>query len=153
MPPRPKLDVDRIRYLLDQGMRQAAVARRLGVTQAAVCTAAKGRRMSDYYSTDVTRLPLFQKPAARTTDPATSHAAAAAFKGVAEDHRRRILEALRSGPAGQTEIARRAGLATHQAGKRLGEMGRAGLIETTGRELVNATGRREREWRRATDGR
>ena len=147
MPRRPKLDVDRIRYLLDQGMRQAAVARRLGVTQAAVCTAAKGRGyVSDYYSTDITRLPLFQKQA-RTTDPATSHAAAAAFQGVAEDHRRRILEALRSGPAGQTEIARRAGLATHQAGKRLGEMGRAGLIETTGRELVNATGRREREWR------
>jgi len=29
----------------------------------------------------------------------------------------------------------------------LGEMGKLGLIQTTGRELVNEAGRKEREWR------
>lgn len=89
-------------------------------------------------------LPLFG--AARRSDPPTSHAAAAEAGGLAQRHRRQILAALLEGPAGQTEIARRTGLVPHQVGKRLSEMGRDGLIEVTGREVVNATGRREREW-------
>jgi DNA-binding MarR family transcriptional regulator len=93
-------------------------------------------------------LPLFG--AARASDPATSHAAAAKAGGLATRHQRQILAALLEGPAGASGIAARCGLLPHQVNKRLGEMGRAGLIETTGRDLVNATGRREREWRRTT---
>lgn len=73
-------------------------------------------------------LPLF-----RRTDPPTSHAAAAravTFKG---EHARRILEALAAGPAGQTEIAQRAGLTVAQVSKRLKELRESGAIERTGR--------------------
>lgn len=93
-------------------------------------------------------LPLFRPPAARATDPSTSKAAAAQASGLAADHRRRILAALEAGPAGQTEIARRAGLNVHQANKRLAEMRRVGLIERTGRNVRNAGGRSEGEYRR-----
>ena len=93
-------------------------------------------------------LPIFA--AARRSDPATSHAAAGQARGLAADHRRRILAALEAGPAGQTEIAARAGLNTHQANKRLAEMRRAGLIEKTGRTVRPPGGRNEDEYRRAT---
>lgn len=88
-------------------------------------------------------LPLFA--GARRTDPATSHAAAAkavAFKG---EHASRIIAALELGPAGQTEIAARAGMTVAQVSKRLKELREAGAIEKTGR--VVAAG--ESEYRRA----
>lgn len=94
---------------------------------------------------DSARFPLF-----RQTDPETSKQAARQAVGVQADHHRRILAALELGPAGQTVIGQRCNLDKHKVGKRLGEMGRLGLIEQTGRVLVNETGRREREWRRAT---
>jgi len=40
-----------------------------------------------------------------------------------------------AGPAGQTEIARRAGLTVAAVSKRLPELRRAGLVERTGREV------------------
>jgi hypothetical protein len=99
-----------------------------------------GRRLAEI---DAARFPLF-----RQSDPSTSKAAAAQAVGVQADHHRRILAALELGPAGATVIAERCGLDKHRVGKRLGEMGRAGLIQTTGRELVNEAGRKEREWRK-----
>jgi len=90
-------------------------------------------------------LPIFA--AARATDPPTSKAAAAQAVDLAADHRRRILVALEAGPAGQTEIAARAGLDKHQANKRFSEMRRAGLIEKTGRTVRNPGGRNEDEYR------
>jgi hypothetical protein len=95
---------------------------------------------------DAARFPLFRKDG-----PETSKQAARQAVGVQADHHRRILEALELGPAGQTLIGQRCNLDKHRVGKRLGEMGRLGLIQQTGRTLVNETGRREREWR-ATDG-
>jgi len=47
-----------------------------------------------------------------------------------------VLEALAAGPAGQTEIARRAGITVAAVSKRLPELRRAGLIEKTGREVA-----------------
>lgn len=96
--------------------------------------------MSDYYREPEAVLPLFSA-AARTTDPATSHAAAR--RAPVAGHCRQVLEALAAGPAGQTEIARRCGLLPHQVNKRLADLSRAGLIELTGREVQ---GGREREW-------
>jgi len=96
---------------------------------------------------DSAAFPLFRK-----TDPPTSRQASFQAVGVQADHHRRILKALELGPAGQTLIGQRCNLDKHRVGKRLGEMGRIGLIEQTGRTLVNDAGRREREWR-ATDGR
>lgn len=107
--------------------------------------------MSDYYPEP----PLFSasrmefrdpKVLARATDPATSHAAAAkatTFKG---EHRRRILESLAAGPAGQSEIARRTGLTIAAVSKRLGEMRRDGDIERCG-ECRSASGGREGAYR------
>jgi len=101
--------------------------------------------MSDYYpdiQAQVAGLPLFA--AARSNDPSTSQAAAA--KAPVRGHCRLVLQALRAGPAGQTEIGRRCGLLPHQVNKRLADLQRAGLAVPTGREVVNEGGFREREW-------
>lgn len=85
-------------------------------------------------------LPLFA--AARSSDPATSHAAAR--RAPVRGHCKLILEALAAGPAGQTEIAKRTGLTVAAVSKRLPELRRAGLVERTGREVAAG----EEEYRR-----
>ena len=82
--------------------------------------------------------------AARRSDPPTSHAAAR--RAPVRGHCAKVLEALRGGPAGQTELGRRTGLLPHQVNKRLADLERAGLAVPTGREVVNEGGCREREW-------
>jgi predicted ArsR family transcriptional regulator len=89
-------------------------------------------------------LPLFG--AARSSDPATSHAAAAQAGGLATRHQRQILAALLEGPLGASGIAQRCGLLPHQIGKRLGELAKAGRIVETGRTVTSSSGRGEREW-------
>lgn len=106
--------------------------------------------MSDYYLDTVSRvadLPLFA--AARRSDPPTSHAAAAQAVSLRGEHQRLILEALAIGPAGASGIAERCGLVSHQVNKRLTELARTGRIVETGRTVRSASGRGEREWRRA----
>jgi hypothetical protein len=97
-------------------------------------------------------LPLFG--AARSSDPATSHAAAK--RAPVSQHQQLILNALSCGPAGQTEIARRifsnpphTPLLPHQVNKRLTELARTGRIVETGRTVTSSSGRGEREWRTA----
>jgi predicted Rossmann fold nucleotide-binding protein DprA/Smf involved in DNA uptake len=89
-------------------------------------------------------LPLFG--AARSSDPETSHAAAAQAVGLATRHQRQILAALLDGPAGASGIAARCGLLPHQIGKRITELAKAGRIVETGRLVASASGRGEREW-------
>jgi len=98
--------------------------------------------MSDYYTDDISTLPLF-----RRTDPATSQAAAATVKTFAGEHHAAILEALSHGPAGASGIALRCGLSSHQVNKRLTELAKAGRIVETGRTVRSGSGRQEREWR------
>lgn len=88
-------------------------------------------------------LPLFA--AARRTDPATSHEAAKTAP-VAE-HQRLIMDALTQGPAGASGIAGRCGLLPHQVNRRIHELAKAGRIVETGRTVLSASGRAEREWR------
>ena len=76
-------------------------------------------------------LPLFA--AARKSDPPTSHEAAR--RAPVAGHCAKVLDALAAGPAGQTEIAGRAGLTVAAVSKRLPDLRRAGLIERTGREV------------------
>ena len=90
-------------------------------------------------------LPLWA--ACRRTDPAPSRISAGMAGELRADHQRRIVEALRASPAGASEIAGRVGLVAHQVGKRLGELERAGVIEQTGRMVLSAARRPEREWR------
>lgn len=97
--------------------------------------------MSDYFSTSVADLPLF---AARKSDPPTSHDAAKINR---KGKKWRVLEALRLGPAGQTEIAARCGLVPHEVNKRLNDLRNDGLAMNTGREVRNAGGLNENEWR------
>jgi predicted ArsR family transcriptional regulator len=94
---------------------------------------------------DVPDLPLWRQ--ARRADPVTSKIAARMAGGLRTDHQRRILDSLGQGPAGASEIAERCGLTAHQVNKRLTELGRHGLIVTTGRTVRSAAGRPEREWR------
>lgn len=110
--------------------------------------------MSDYYPEIVECGPLFAAPRARASDPPTSHAAAARAKRSAVGHREAIVKALASGPAGQSEIARRTGLTVAAVSKRLKELRETGRIERCG-ECQSDTGGREAMYRNteATDGR
>ena len=73
-------------------------------------------------------------PMARTTDPATSHAAAKRVRGEAITHRNRIMAALRERPMTVKEIADATGLTQYAASKRLPELQRLGLAGPTGEE-------------------
>ena len=83
--------------------------------------------------------------AARTTDPVTSHIAAAMACGLRRDHWRKILAALVEAPGSKSEIADRTGLDGHQVGKRMAELKRAGLTRVCGMTR-SAAGRPERIW-------
>src|SRR5260370_1247918 len=75
----------------------------------------------------VSQVDLFPRPAARQTDPATSHAAARRFTPAS--HYARIPPALELlGPVGAThrELARETGLEPVQVARRLGELGLRG---------------------------
>lgn len=91
--------------------------------------------------------PLF--PMARAGGPATSRIAAdrIALSGVVGNHYRRILEALQLGPAGASEIGRRADMEVVQVSRRTSEMRRLGLVELTGRRATNDKGGSEGEYR------
>jgi hypothetical protein len=102
--------------------------------------------MSDYYPDVAEVLPLFRK-----TDPPTSKAAASKSRAARTGQAAAVLQALRRGPAGQTEIGQRCGLLPHQANKRLADLRRLGLAEPTGEACRNPGGYLEREWR-AKDG-
>ena len=90
-------------------------------------------------------LPLWA--ACRRTDPVTSRIAAGKAGGLKAEHKRKIVEALKISPAGSSEIAERVGLITYQVCKRTGELETDGLIEQTGRRVMSAARRSEREWR------
>lgn len=84
--------------------------------------------------------------AARETDPATSHAAAASAP--VNEHQAKILDALAAGPAGASGVAARAGLTGVQVNRRINELVASGHLVETGRLVKSAAGRAEREWRR-----
>ena len=89
----------------------------------------------------------FAAPAARATDPATSHQAAAQARELAQQHHRTILAALEQhGPMGKDGIAARTSLTGVAVCRRLTELQRMGRIAPTGRVVASAAGRSEREW-------
>lgn len=86
-------------------------------------------------------------PAARRTDPATSHQAAAQARELAAAHQRAILAALEAhGAMGKDRIAMHAGLDGVAVCRRLTELERMGLVCLTGRIVQSNSGRNEREW-------
>lgn len=89
---------------------------------------------------------------ARSTDPATSHAAAASMAVGASAQRAQVLSALRAlGQASATRIAERAGLTQVQVCRRLPELLDSGAVEVVPMALAYTASRRpERVWRPAS---
>lgn len=90
-------------------------------------------------------------PAARRSDPVTSHLAAAAAREMAQAHHALILSVLRKyGPLGKDGIASRLrSLDGVAVCRRLTELQRLGDIVPTGQHVKSSAGRAEREWRAA----
>lgn len=91
-------------------------------------------------------LPMFAAARARKSDPAPSHEAAA--RAPVHGHCRLILDAFKTGPAGQSEICRRTGLTVAQVSKRLPDLRNRGYIIRDG-ETKSASGGREALYRLA----
>jgi predicted ArsR family transcriptional regulator len=84
---------------------------------------------------------------ARTSDPATSHEAAASVKSFAGEHHAALLRVLAPDvPLGAEQLARMAGMDAYQARKRLPELERAGLAKVADGTRKTASGRSERLW-------
>lgn len=94
---------------------------------------------------DDSGLPLFAL--ARASDPETSKAAARSVTPrMKNEHEGLILVALECGPAGKTRIAHLTGLTDQQVIRRMATLERDGLVVRTGREVLSAAGRAEKEW-------
>lgn len=86
---------------------------------------------------------------ARTTDDATSHAAAeeVTASGIAADQRRRVLAAVVAQPGlTSDEIAQAAGMQRHQPARRLSELERLGLVRRGEARPSRVTGRAGLTW-------
>jgi hypothetical protein len=92
----------------------------------------------------ITYTPDF--PRARNSDPATSHAAAAAVTTAAAHYGLIHAALILFGPSGKDRIASLAGLDPSQVARRLPEMRRMGLVDLTGETVQSSSGRAEREW-------
>lgn len=94
------------------------------------------------------QLSIFEAPAARSSDPETSHQAAAQAVELQAKHHRLILACLSEhGPMGKDGIAARVrGLDGVAVCRRLTELERTNRIRLTGRVVKSTSGRNEREW-------
>lgn len=87
-------------------------------------------------------LPFAPHTLARTENPTTSHAAAAAARDLRADHHRTILDVMRCGADWTADnVAIHCNLDRHQIGRRLGELERHGLVRKSGAQRPTATGR------------
>jgi hypothetical protein len=115
--------------------------------------------MSDYAPSIETvwgSMPLGQltrdPPLAKAVDPKTSHDAAESFSSE-ETHFGLILAALRNGPAGASEIARRTRVLNPvEVNRRLKKLRINGLVEHTGRQVKSDKNRNQEEYRLTTAG-
>lgn len=84
---------------------------------------------------------------ARSSDPATSHAAAARITEFASGHCGKILAALKAhGPQSPQQLADLVGLNQFQVCRRLPELQKSGLAAPTGVLVETVSGRHERVW-------
>ncbi|MEI8369785.1 MAG: hypothetical protein WCJ31_15225 [Planctomycetia bacterium] len=83
-------------------------------------------------------------PAARATDPPTSHEAAEGAKVFAPSQSERILEALQLGPAGKTELWRRTAISDVAIARRCTDLCRVGRLVVVSEDGLSLTGNRER---------
>ena len=88
-----------------------------------------------------------QETKARSTDPLTSHDAAAKAGELAKRHQRVILACLVAhGPGSKDRIATLTHLTGTQVARRTKELERLGCIEPTGLTVRSTAGRQERVW-------
>lgn len=88
-------------------------------------------------------------PAARASDPRTSHEAAARMRKAASEQAAKVLYALTQlGEGGAEQIGHLCGLLPHAVRRRLPELQEAGYVEPTGETRRTLGGRSERIWRR-----
>jgi len=89
----------------------------------------------------------FEVTHARSNDPETSKAAAAAAVVPAARHAEQILRLLQTGgPAGATELSKKLGLDKHAVCRRLPDLQKKELIAVTDRLAKSSAGRNERVW-------
>lgn len=84
---------------------------------------------------------------ARRFDPSTSHEAASRVSEFSQDHQSRIMAALAHGELGAEQIGAAVGLDAYSVRKRLSELEKMLMVETTGDSRRTSTGRNERVWR------
>ena len=90
---------------------------------------------------------MFAIPAARKTDPVTSHLAAGEARELASRHRKTIVDVLRRhGRLGKDGIAAKCFLDGVAVCRRTVELQRANIIKPTGKLVPSTSGRLEREW-------
>lgn len=95
-------------------------------------------------------LPLFTwQPAARISDPATSHEAANEHQAIRARDRAAVLQIHRDNPDGLTdfELAEKMGRQQTSVGKRRGELRDLGLIEATAERRPSPSGSSAIVWR------
>ena len=83
-------------------------------------------------------------PAAHATDPATSHKAAEGAKVFAPSQKEQILEALRKGPGGKTELSRRTGINDVAVARRCSELVKERKVLILSEDGKSAAGNDER---------
>ena len=103
--------------------------------------------MSDYYSTTLDDLPLFNQPAPSVRGSATSAAAADSLGPETLNRLHRLVLAWleQHGPATDEEIARELGLNPSTARPRRIELTRRGLVQQAG-EKRTSSGRKASAW-------
>ena len=90
----------------------------------------------------------FAAPRSRRHDPSTSKAAAESMHGEASEHHELILAVLNDHEGlTATEIGCRCKLSSVQVARRMKELERLGLAETTGETRRTEAGRQARVWR------
>jgi predicted ArsR family transcriptional regulator len=92
------------------------------------------------------QLDLLNPPRARSTDPATSHAAARRVSEFGHAHAALIVSALGLRPMTMHEIAKATGLDGHAVARRLPELERSGHARPTDNLRRSPSGRMCRVW-------
>jgi len=96
----------------------------------------------------------FANTHARSKDPDTSQASAAAAETIATAHKSKIYAVLKSiGPLTGHQIAPHAGIDAHRVMKRTADLAREGVIEDSGERRPTPSGRYAIVWRISKRGR
>lgn len=109
----------------------------------------------DFWPGMPARIPLIETPAARATDPDTSHKASAEItaSGTRGEQQARALAAVRAFPHRTSqEIAEKAKLDRYELARRLPELRSVGLVTNPRRKTCSVTGKTALTWAPKLEG-